>query len=406
MTGPPVSVVVVSHGRPQALARCLTGLSQLIYPAFEIIVVTDGAGLAAVVPWSGRIKTIRHDEENISAARNLGIGQAAGDIVAFIDDDAVPEPTWLDHLCGALASPAVAAGGHVIGRNGISLQWGARVALSDATAEPLAIGGQDPEYHRGQRGQAIKTEGTNMAFRRDTLLRNGGFDPVFRFYLDETDLNLRLAAQGAVTAIVPRAIVHHGFEASARRTAERVPLTLFEIGASVVAFLRRHAAEAEVDALVAAERSRQSARLHRHLIDGRLEPRDVRRLIGSFDAGCRAGADRPVSPPPPIPDTRPRFLAFARTTPKDHRIVSGRPWQAADVASRARLWVAQGHRVSAIVLSPTIRRHRIVFHPAGYWLQTGGLFGASDRSDPVFRYWRFRDRVTRERQRLAEIREP
>ncbi|MES2906736.1 MAG: RNA polymerase factor sigma-54, partial [Pseudomonadota bacterium] len=42
----------------------------------------------------------------------------------------------------------------------------------------------------------------------------GGFDPAFRFYLDETDLNLRLAATGAMTAIVPVAQVHHGFAES------------------------------------------------------------------------------------------------------------------------------------------------------------------------------------------------
>jgi len=406
VTRPPVSVVVVSQGRPRALARCLTGLSQLNYPTFEIIVVTNHEGHAAAAPWSGRIKLARFDEENISSARNLGIRQAAGDIVAFIDDDAVPEPTWLDHLCGVFDSPAVAAGGYVIGRNGISLQWGARVALSDATSEPLPIEGRDPQLHRGRAGQAIKTEGTNMAFRRETLLRNGGFDPVFRFYLDETDLNLRLAAQDAVTAIVPRAVVHHGFDASARRTAARVPLTLFEIGASVVAFLRRHAAGGNLDVLVAAERARQSERLFRHLIDGRLEPRDVRRLMRSFDEGCKAGFGRPLSRPAPIPDGNARFLHFHCVTPNGHRVLTGRPWQAARLASEARSLVALGHRVSVFVLSPTIRRHRVVFHPDGYWLQSGGLFGASDRSDPAFRYWRFRDRIARERQRVAEIRDP
>lgn len=406
MTPPPVSVVVVSHGRPQALTRCLTGLSQLTYPTFEIIVVTNSEGHAALASWSEQIKLVRFDEENISSARNLGIRQAAGDIVAFIDDDAVPEPTWLDHLCGVFASPALAAGGYVIGRNGISLQWGARVALADATSEPLEIRGNAPEFHRGQTGQAIKTEGTNMAFRRETLLRNGGFDPVFRFYLDETDLNLRLAEQNATTAVVPQAIVHHGFSASVRRTAERVPLTLFEIGASVVAFLRRHSAKAQVEALVAAERVRQSKRLHRHLIDGRLEPRDVRRLLKSFDEGCKAGSGRPVSRPDPIPAGKMAFQPFLTSTPYDHFILKGRPWQAARIRDEARSLVAQGHRVSVFNLSPTIRRHRVVFHPDGFWFQTGGLFGASDRTDPVYRYWRFSDRIDREIARLAEIRKP
>ena len=406
MTLPPVSVVVVSQGRPQALTRCLTGLSQLVYPTFEIIVVTNREGQTALAPWSGRIKLVRYDEENISAARNLGIRQAAGDIVAFIDDDAVPEPTWLDHLCGVFASPAVAAGGYVIGRNGISLQWGARVALADATSEPLPITGSKPEFHRGSAGQAIKTEGTNMAFRKDILLMNGGFDPVFRFYLDETDLNLRLAAQDAVTAIVPRAVVHHGFTASKRRTADRVPLTLFEIGASVAAFLRRHSEQAQVASLIDAERERQSKRLYRHLIDGRLEPRDVRRLLKSFDEGCKAGLGRPVTRPESIPEGDAGFVPFSTSTSRGHRVVSGRSWQSARILDEARSLVRQGHRVSVFVLSPTIRRHRVVFHSDGFWLQSGGLFGASDRRDPAFRYWRFQDRIDREVARVAEIREP
>ena len=45
---PSVSVVIVSHGRPDALALCLTGVGQLDYPNFEIVVVADSTGVAAV----------------------------------------------------------------------------------------------------------------------------------------------------------------------------------------------------------------------------------------------------------------------------------------------------------------------------------------------------------------------
>ncbi|MCB2152739.1 MAG: glycosyltransferase, partial [Rhodobacteraceae bacterium] len=57
-------------------------------------------------------------------ARNLGLAAAAGEIVAFIDDDAVPEPRWLARLTAPFADPGIAAaGGFVVGRNGISFQW-------------------------------------------------------------------------------------------------------------------------------------------------------------------------------------------------------------------------------------------------------------------------------------------
>ncbi len=128
MTAPSVSVVVVSRARPGELRRCLLGLFQLDYPAFEIVLVADPLGLRAAEAsgYQGRIKTVAFDEANISAARNLGIQAAAGEIVAFIDDDAVPEPAWLTHLSAAFEADDVeAAGGYVRGRNGdrVPIPW-------------------------------------------------------------------------------------------------------------------------------------------------------------------------------------------------------------------------------------------------------------------------------------------
>ena len=212
MTALPVSVIVVSHGRPEALVRCLMGLDQLDYPAFEIVVVADAAGIARLSPWDGRIKQVAFDEENISAARNLGIRAAAGEIVAFVDDDAVPEPDWLARLAGGFVNDeVVAAGGYVIGRNGFSYQWQARAAAADATTAPLEVTGDGPHLMHGKPGQAIKTEGTNMAFRREVLATMCGFDPVYRFCLDETDLNLRIGPGRG-----------HGHRA-ARPCASRIP---------------------------------------------------------------------------------------------------------------------------------------------------------------------------------------
>ena len=75
-----------------------------------------------------------------------------------------------------------------------------------------------------------------MAVRRDVLAALGGFDPAYHFYLDETDLNMRLAQAGHATALCPRALVHHGFAASTRRRKDRVPADLFDIGASWAVF--------------------------------------------------------------------------------------------------------------------------------------------------------------------------
>ena len=122
-------MVIVSRGRADLLKRCLLGVSQLQYESFEVVVVADPSGVMAALemPFAEDLKIVPFDEPNISAARNLGIGHAAGDIIAFIDDDAVPEPQWLRYLVApATQSDVAAMGGFVRGRNGISWQWKAR----------------------------------------------------------------------------------------------------------------------------------------------------------------------------------------------------------------------------------------------------------------------------------------
>lgn len=279
-----VSVVIVSRDRPEALRRCLLGLSQQFFHPFEVVVVADPAGMEAVanLPPAEAAKRVPFDEPNISAARNLGIAAAAGEIVAFIDDDAVPEPTWLQYLTAPFARPEVdAAGGFVRGRNGIS--WQSRASWVDRAGQPhpLDVPQEAVALLPGSPQRAIKTEGTNMAFRRAWLAENGGFDPRYRFFLDETDVNMRLAATGAMTALVPLAQVHHGFAASARRTADRVPRDLTEIGASWAIFLSRYCPEPDRDEAWAEARAKERRRLLQHMVDGSLEPGDVKRLLNA-----------------------------------------------------------------------------------------------------------------------------
>jgi len=103
MNLPTTSVIVVSWQRPDALVLCLQSLvRQRLAPAYEIIVVADAAGLAAVasLPDAAQMKLVACDRPNISAARNLGVAVAAGQVVAFIDNDAQAEPRRLSHFWG------------------------------------------------------------------------------------------------------------------------------------------------------------------------------------------------------------------------------------------------------------------------------------------------------------------
>lgn len=406
---PPVSIVIVSRHRPEALARCLTGVAQLDYPEFEVIVVACPAGLATVAahPEADSIKTVAFDEANISAARNLGIAEAAGEVVAFLDDDAVPEPLWLFHLAGAFASEEVAAaGGYVLGRNGLSFQWKTRTVDGTGTAIPLEVDDTRPTVLHPANGRAIKTEGTNMAVRREVLAQMGGFDPAFRFYLDETDLNMRLARAGHATAVVPLAQVHHGFAASSRRAADRTPRDLTEIGASQQVFLRKHLIRAARgpawDSFVAGQR----LRLLRLMQRGPLQPDDVTRLMRGLLKGGRDGVAREADHTPPIPRARDGFRAFPGRPAAPRRLIAGRLRHAARLRTEAAEAVRAGQIVTLILLDPSARYHRVRFTGSGIWEQSGGLFGRSLRDAPLFQPWRFASRFDAEARRVAAVRGP
>ncbi|MCT8331354.1 glycosyltransferase family 2 protein [Albidovulum sediminis] len=396
MTGMlPVSVIVVSRHRPTELALCLAGIRRQDHPNFELIVVADPAA-AATCPVDA--KSVLFDEANIAEARNRGLAVAAGDVVAFIDDDAVPEPRWLSRLTAPFADSEVsAAGGFVIGRNGISHQWNASVADRHGRSVPLEVDLAGVSVLQGAPGRAIRTEGTNCAFRRSTLAEVGGFDPTFRFYLDETDLNMRLAERGLKTAIVPRARVHHAYAASDRRRADRTPTDLTEIGASQAVFLRKHAPETEHVGAMGGFRAEQERRIQRLLRSGSIDGEAAARLLETLDRGIAEGMRRPLGRLAPLPGTAPDFLPLPAGNGRVH-VSAGWTWQSKALSQAAR---ARGESETAVVLlfSPTARYHRLRF-TGTHWEQRGGLFGKSDRSDPLFRFWRRKWRFNREVKRL------
>ncbi|WP_380056076.1 glycosyltransferase family 2 protein [Falsihalocynthiibacter sp. SS001] len=407
MRAPATSVIIVSRERPDALVRCLIGVSQLDHPDYEVIVVADPAGLNAIatLPFAAQLKQIAFDKANISEARNLGLGAAAGDIVAFIDDDAVPEPSWLSRLAAPfLESDVAAAGGYVRGRNGISFQWRANSVDSAGRLRPLQVPSRNSVIFSPQGAQAIKTEGTNCAFRRDILANLGGFDPVFRYYFDDTDVNMRLAIEGYSTEIVPLAQVHHAYAASACRTAERAPKTLFEVGRSTALFQRKYADPFDADMAWRVEVIEQRKRLLRHLQRGTLEPHSVRRLMKTLTDGYEEGKHLALQKPKPIPASKEPMRKFV-AAPYRHKALAGRFWSRRRLREEAAKLVQQGYRVTLVLLSPTTLYHRVRFTNEGFWEQSGGVFGRSGRDQPLFQPYNFKSRARDEISRSNLFRE-
>lgn len=396
------SVIVVSRQRPAWLKRCVTALKQLDYPAFEIIIVTDTASMTALA--DPACKFCAFDEANISIARNLGIALASGEICAFIDDDAVAEPLWLRHMADAFETTnAQAAVGFVRGRNGISFQSRACSVDEEAETHNEVFEGESPALLALQANRATKLIGTNMAIRRDVLVSLNGFDEVFHFFLEDADLSLRLGRAGYLTAIVPLAEVHHGFAPSSRRSTRRAPLDLFDIGRSTRYFVSKHGASSAEEIWKRIER-RERARLISHMVAGTCEPADVDRRMESLRSGWDDGSQ---STPPRQTALEAPVEAFAPivASASGSVVLASYLWsKRRNLVRKAKSRAENGKRVSVFSFSLTPARHHVRYVEPGVWIQTGGVYGKSDRNDPWFKWCRFADRLQREIRRVAKQR--
>lgn len=215
------SVVVCTYNRGRVLGRCLEALRRLDHPELEVVVVegpsTDETG--RVLDRFPDVKRVANPTRNLSVSRNLGIAASTGDVVAFIDDDAVPDRDWLRALTEAYDDPTVgAAGGDVFGPRGDHLQF-SRGILS-RYGRVIAV--RDEPADRNDPGGAWFNTlmGTNASFRRRALEAVGGFDENYEYYHDETDLCARIIQAGYRVMHVPEAVVWHGFEPGTARKSE------------------------------------------------------------------------------------------------------------------------------------------------------------------------------------------
>jgi glycogen synthase len=229
---PRFSIVICTDGRCAALATTLQSLQYLNASDFEVVCVagpTEDGTAALLATWHGRVKIARNPFRNLSISRNIGIGLAAGEIIAFLDDDAIPEPEWLDDLAVAFEDPSVGcAGGFVFNPDGVTFQY--RYATVDRLGRAdLSWQRAAPELSFPFTANFPHPLGANSAFRREALLAVGGFDEEYEYYLDESDAVVRVVDAGWRIAQLERAFVHHKYLPSAIRNESRTITHLYPI---------------------------------------------------------------------------------------------------------------------------------------------------------------------------------
>ncbi|WP_081685645.1 FkbM family methyltransferase [Candidatus Solirubrobacter pratensis] len=207
-----VSVVIATANRAPSLRVTLDALRHQTYTDFEVIVVQgpcEDETPEVLARYAGQVKVASNSERNLCKSRNLGIDLASGDVVAFIDDDGIPEPRWIEDLVAAYDDERVGgAGGLVYDQTGVNLQYRYavcdRVGRTDFDRQPpfdeFTVPGADPFLY---------LQGTNMSFRRQALEGIGGFDENIEYIWDESDLALHLIDAGWTLRPLDGAVVHH-----------------------------------------------------------------------------------------------------------------------------------------------------------------------------------------------------
>lgn len=197
---PRVSVIVCTYNGNRTVQDCLEGMLRLEYPNFEVIVVNDGSTDATEkVVKSYGFRVISTRNLGLSNARNMGLEAATGEIVAYIDDDAYPDPHWLTYLAATFMNTDYA------GVGGPNIAPAGEGAISECVAH--APGG--PVHVLLSDKEAEHIPGCNMAFRKATLKEIGGFDPQFRTAGDDVDVCWRLQERGRTLGFNAAAVVWH-----------------------------------------------------------------------------------------------------------------------------------------------------------------------------------------------------
>ncbi|HMC39489.1 MAG TPA: glycosyltransferase [Acidimicrobiales bacterium] len=202
---PEICVVVPTHDKADRLPALIDALAaqSLAGDRFEVVVVDDCStdGTAAVLadligPATPNMRSIRTavNSGGPSIPRNTGWRSSKADVVVFLDDDCLPEPSWLEAALEAMqANPS----------------WGVcqGCTVLPPGIDPDALGRWDVE--RQVLGMSPWFEGTNIFYRRRALEEVDGFDETIPWWGEDTDLGWRVVEAGWGRGFAPKAVAVH-----------------------------------------------------------------------------------------------------------------------------------------------------------------------------------------------------
>jgi glycosyltransferase involved in cell wall biosynthesis len=205
---PRFSIVIPTYNRPEQLAVCLQACARLDYPrdCFEVIVVDDGGAepleeIVACFQGTLTLKLLQQVNTGPAAARNKGASEAAGEFLAFTDDDCAPAPNWLQTLeRQCVASPDCVIGGRTVN---------ALTGNVYSTASQLLIS-YLCSFYNAIPHNARFFPSSNLAFPIKQFRAVGGFDVTYpRAAAEDRELCDRWLHLGRRMLYASEAVVYH-----------------------------------------------------------------------------------------------------------------------------------------------------------------------------------------------------
>jgi GT2 family glycosyltransferase len=245
-----LSLVFVTHNRAAALAHTLSHVAKCTIPegvAVEIVAVDNAssddtpaviARFAEQAPAS--VVQVREARPGAGAARNAGVRQAKGEVIAMIDDDVIPHPQFLEQVrteFERFPGPCVIGG---------------RVELWDQSHAPFTIKTSLTDETLGVKDHpAGFVHGCNLCYRREVIDRIGGYDErfgpgTFLMAADDTDLTYRALRAGCPVRYSPNIVAYHNHGRTTDMQIERLVRGYF---ISSGAFFAKHILRGDRDML-------------------------------------------------------------------------------------------------------------------------------------------------------------
>lgn len=288
---PKISIVINTLNRCKDLDRALQSLYYLDYPNFEVIVVngpsTDDTA-AVIEKYKNNIKIAKCPMANLSMSRNIGIAMAAGDYVAFMDDDAVPERDWLDKMLSGFDDKDVG------GVTGDTYNPSGKVFQNRRLVQDrfLNIHSEEEALNFPYSFVVDGALGTNSMFSRDALIKIGCFNEQFDYFVDETDVCFRLVDNGYYVKHVAGAYIHHKFAPSDFRDSRKIVLDWTKITKNTVYIIKKYenvCGPELADKAIAniLEARRQDSLSHKN--SGLMSAEEYEKAIKSIDEGYKIG---------------------------------------------------------------------------------------------------------------------